>query len=50
MTAGIATIFRGGISLNGSITMIVIGFILITISTKGKCLWGLLFCAYCDCN
>ncbi|MFW9866722.1 MAG: zinc-ribbon domain-containing protein [Candidatus Thorarchaeota archaeon] len=50
MTAGILTIFRGGIPLNGSITMIVIGFILITISTKGKCLWGLLFCAYCDCN
>jgi len=53
MIAGIASLlqgpFGGGIriSLSGIITMVVIGFILISIGTKGRCFC--IFCDDCDC-
>lgn len=55
MIGGITTLFRGGLTFNTGITMIVIGFILLTIGSKGQCC---IFpcamacdgCGDCDCD
>jgi hypothetical protein len=48
---GISTFFRGGLPLSGGITFIVIGVILLSIGTKGRCLVlpFLIVCDDCDC-
>lgn len=50
MIGGISTLFRGGLSLNTGITLIVIGFILLIIGTKGQCCIFPLACACDDCD
>ncbi len=51
IVVGISTFFRGGLPLSGGITFIVIGVILLSIGTKGRCLIlpFLIVCDDCDC-
>ncbi|MFX0082080.1 MAG: zinc ribbon domain-containing protein [Candidatus Hodarchaeota archaeon] len=50
MIWGITSFFRGGMPFNAGITVIVIGFILITIGTKGQCCILPFACACDDCD
>jgi hypothetical protein len=50
MIGGISTMFSGGFSFNTGITLIVVGFILLTIGTKGQCCIFPLACACDDCD
>jgi hypothetical protein len=51
IAVGISTFFRGGLTLSGGITFIVIGVILLSIGTKGRCLIlpFMIACDDCDC-
>lgn len=53
MIGGIISLIRGGLPFNAGITMIVIGFLLIIIGTKGQCCILPFACACgdgCDCD
>lgn len=52
MISGVATLFRGGLTPTTGISLIITGFILLSIGTKGKCLILPCYCACddCDCN
>ncbi|MHA1932367.1 MAG: zinc-ribbon domain-containing protein [Promethearchaeota archaeon] len=50
MISGIFTFFSGGLPISAGITLLVIGFIILSIGTKGKCLVLPFYCACDDCD
>ncbi len=50
MISGVASFFGGGLPPTTGVTFLVIGFIFISVGTKGKCLWLPCACACDDCN
>lgn len=51
IVSGIVSFLSGGLPPTTGITFLVIGFICISVGTKGKCLWIPCVCAGgCDCD
>ena len=50
MIGGVTTMINGGLNFNTGITLIIVGFILLTIGTKGQCCIFPLACACDDCD